>query len=123
MSADHESFSCLQSWGEKVKLQDRDAVVGHYAHGADAGATLWPTLSNSLRGRFVQVSVGKTNGSYGIKSGTGGKSLLPLLAPSRKIAHGPLKKIFLLKKFHRFRHNSLFCPKFGAIILPFRPKK
>merc|ERR1711990_1334705 len=41
----HESFSCLESWGNSVTKQDKAAVLAHYAE----GGTLWPTLSNRIR--------------------------------------------------------------------------
>ena len=44
---EHESFACLESWGNCVQARDRKAVLQHYAQ----GSTLWPTLSNVLRKR------------------------------------------------------------------------
>ena len=37
----HESFKCLESWGQSVVKKDKPAVLGHYING---GSTLWPTL-------------------------------------------------------------------------------
>jgi hypothetical protein len=61
----HESFKCLESWGQSVVKKDKPAVLGHYVNG---GSTLWPTLSNNLRtdepmiGDYFDLFLPKLNG-------------------------------------------------------------
>ncbi len=41
----HESFDCLNRWASAVSRQDISTVLGCY----HSSASLWPTLSNTLR--------------------------------------------------------------------------